>query len=97
VRSGEGEWLDLCFKPSTAGSWFLSASGFPDTVLEYRKAHPEFQAMIDQAQADQCDQVEKHLLAACERLNVAAIIFYLTNRSPDRWRDRRNTAKVEIT
>lgn len=66
------------------------------TVWSYKKNHPEFQSEIDEAEADYCDQVEKHLLRMIKKLNVTAAIFWLTNRAPERWKDRRNVAQPQV-
>lgn len=64
------------------------------TVWQYKKAHPEFQQEIDHAEADYCDEVEKCLLKSIRKLNLSAMIFWLTNRAPDRWRDRRGQPTI---
>ncbi len=59
-------------------------------VWRHLQEHPEFQEEIDRAEADACDMVEEALLRAInEKLNVPGMIFWLTNRAPDRWKDRR--------
>src|SRR4051794_5000689 len=66
------------------------------TVWKYKKEHPEFAAEIERAEADACDEVERCLLQAIrDNLSIPGMIFWLTNRSPDRWRDRRNVGVTQ--
>lgn len=59
--------------------------------------HPEFKEEIARAEAAYCDEVEVCLLKAITtKLSIPGMIFWLTNRSPDRWQDRRATAKIEV-
>ncbi len=60
-----------------------------DAVREYRAAHPEFGFVERQAQRESNDHVEFALFEAATSGNVRAIELWLTNRSTDRWHDRR--------
>ena len=64
------------------------------TVSKYAKAHPEFLALEEQAEVDACDIVEDHMLKAIEKGNATLIMFWLQNRAPDRWMDRRVPVNV---
>lgn len=66
------------------------------TIWAHTKDDPAFADAISDAELDACEKVENALFQACLKLNITAIIFFLTNRSPDRWKDRRNN-KLEIS
>src|SRR5947209_3579468 len=55
---------------------------------------PGFAAAIDQAEIESCEPVEDNLRAACAKLNIIAIIFFLCNRNPARWKDARNQVNL---
>lgn len=64
------------------------------TIYDAFKRDPEFKKADEDTQAYVLEEVEGLLLIACRRAairgNVAPLVFYLTNRAPDRWADRRN-------
>jgi hypothetical protein len=60
------------------------------TVNEAKKGDQRFAAACVAAEAEGCELVEDALVMAARSGNVTAMIFYLTNRAPDRWQDRRN-------
>lgn len=64
------------------------------TIYDAFKRDPEFKQADEDTQAYVIEEVEGLLLMACRRAalrgNVAPLVFYLTNRAPDRWADRRN-------
>lgn len=60
------------------------------TVWAYRKQHPEFEEQIFEAERASVAVVESALFEQCRKGNVRAIEFYLCNRAPERWSDRRN-------
>jgi len=63
-------------------------------VWQTMKADAEFAAQVEQAEADACEIVEDYLLKACEKGNVVGILFWLMNRCPARWQDRRGQGVV---
>jgi hypothetical protein len=50
---------------------------------------PEFKTAIEEGEAAGIAQVTNSLMVAARSGNVTAQIFYLKNRDPDNWRDRR--------
>jgi len=66
------------------------------TPLAHAKADPEFARAIEEAELAAVQVVEDALFAAAAEGNVTAQIFVLTNRAPDRWRDRRNVAPARL-
>ena len=59
------------------------------TVYHYAEAHPEFKQRMDEARAYADDQVEQTLFETAKGGNTTAMIFWLKNRRPTEWRDRR--------
>jgi hypothetical protein len=58
----------------------------PRCVADYVAEHPEFDDAIDAARQYAIDVIEYALFKKAVNGNVRAMIFYLTNRDPDRWR-----------
>lgn len=61
----------------------------------------EFAEMVEIAEDQTIESVEKDLVNAAHRGNVRAIQFYLLNRAPERWKDVRHlevkqTGQLEI-
>jgi len=66
-------------------------------VREYKKAHPEFAQKVVEAHMDYSQmKLEPLLHRACEKLNITAIIFALTNYDPERFKDRRAVPVVNV-
>lgn len=68
----------------------------PSTPRNYAREHPEFADQVRESELESYEQVEDALFMAASSGNVTACIFYLTNRQPDRWQDRR-VPKVEMS
>lgn len=67
-------------------------------LWEFKRRHPEFALLEEEAEAEYCDQIEKSLLRATDNLNMTAIIFWLTNRSKGRWIDKRTPdVKIQVS
>ena len=67
-----------------------AAVGIADnTVYTTARRDPKFRERIEEARDAATDLVEHALLEKAITGNVTAIIFWLLNRRPDRWRDRR--------
>lgn len=60
------------------------------TVSNHIAADPEFAAAVDEAEMAANQIVEYGLFQSAQAGNVSACVFWLTNRDPDRWQDRRN-------
>jgi hypothetical protein len=59
------------------------------TVSGYRRNHPEFAELENDAMQDSIELVEDALFQAAISGNVTACQVWLYNRSPDQWRDMR--------
>jgi hypothetical protein len=59
------------------------------TVQRYANQHPRWVEDRDEAEAEAIEQVENALFNTAINGNVSASIFFLTNRHPDRWTDKR--------
>jgi hypothetical protein len=73
----------------------------PQTVWENYRKHPEFKTQIEEAELrhaeEQVGHVEDALYRSCvEDRNTTAIIFFLVNRAPARWMDKRNRAEITV-
>lgn len=68
----------------------------PSTVRRYAQRVPEFADEMRLAEDEAHEEVEDALFLAAKSGNVTAMIFYLTNRQPDRWADRRRPNTVQI-
>lgn len=60
------------------------------TFYKWRKEHPEFAQAIAVSKAVADREIENALFKAARRGNVTAMIYWLKNRKPDEWRDRRD-------
>ena len=54
------------------------------------KDEPEFREALEEGEAMGIAQVTGYLMNAAREGNVTAQIFYLKNRDPDNWKDRRD-------
>ena len=59
------------------------------TFYKWRKEHPEFAQAIAVSKAVADREIENALFKAARKGNVTAMIYWLKNRKPDEWRDRR--------
>lgn len=66
-----------------------------DTINKCIKYEESFAAEVAAAERMQVEQVENALFKKCVEGNVVAIIFYLTNRAPEKWADRRGKTPAE--
>jgi hypothetical protein len=62
------------------------------TVTEAAKRDPEFAQAIEDAVETKHENVEDTLYQRALAGNITAMIFYLSNRVPDRWMDVKNIA-----
>ncbi len=60
------------------------------TLYEWKKSDPEFSEALKRGQAKGIREVTNALFNSAKNGNVTAQIFYLKNRDPDEWRDRRD-------
>ncbi|OPX65845.1 MAG: hypothetical protein A4E30_00165 [Methanomassiliicoccales archaeon PtaB.Bin215] len=68
-----------------------------DTIYAYRMANPDYEIELQKARMSAIEFVEDALYEEASRGNVRAIEFYLCNRAPDRWADRRSVeCKAEV-
>lgn len=67
------------------------------TLRQYINADPEFATEVAEAEMEAHELVEDALFQKAVNGNVTAQIFYLTNRCPERWQDRRRaTTEIRI-
>ncbi len=68
----------------------------PSSIVHYSRAHPEFHAILAEARMAAIrlknENVEDALYQKAIDGDVSAVKFWLTNRSPSRWTDRRHIA-----
>ena len=68
-----------------------------EIVEAYRKAHPEFGKAEEEAELYAQEQVENALYQAASSGNVPAMVFYLSNRKPDKWKNlKKRDVKLEM-
>ena len=58
------------------------------TVYDWMKINPEIAAAIKKGRDKSIDMVENALFKSAINGNVTAMIFYLKNRAPERYKDR---------
>jgi len=66
------------------------------TFWRWRKKSPQLARKIEEVYESRIQIVEDVLWKKAMRGNITAIIFLLTNRAPDRWRDRRAVVNNQI-
>lgn len=65
------------------------------SILAHSKKHPEYAALEEQAEIDACEIVEDACLKQIlEKGNPTLIMFWLQNRAPHRWCDRRTPVQI---
>lgn len=71
----------------------------PDTLYRYKKKHPEFSESLKRGKEVVDYQVENALLKNALEGNVTAQIYWLNNRKPKQWKNKREneTNSDEIT
>ena len=68
-----------------------------DTFYTYKKKYPEFLKVLKRGKEYADLEVENALYeAAVTNKNVTAMIFWLKNRKPSQWRDRREHSELEL-
>lgn len=72
-----------------------------DTLIVYKKQFPEFSECLKNTRACVDGQVENALLKKALSGDTTAMIFWLKNRRPDKWRDKpqdddKETQEVKI-
>lgn len=69
----------------------------PRTPQRWRLRHPKFAQREAEAEMEAHEQVEDALFQAASSGNTTAMIFYLTNRAPERWADKRAPQTIRMT
>ncbi len=59
------------------------------------RCNPSFAEQVEDAEIAGAAPVEDALMQSCLKGNAISIIFFLTNRCPSRWRDRRKEGNVD--
>lgn len=62
----------------------------PDTLYKYQKTYPEFSEALKKGKEIVDYEVENALLKNALEGNTTAQIYWLNNRKPDKWRNKRN-------
>ena len=66
-----------------------------DTILAYRKNHPEFMEEISEAEMAACEPIEAVLYDMCIKdKHFSSIIFWLMNRGGGYWKDHRSPTTI---
>ena len=65
--------------------WSIS----PRTLIRWKKRNPELCHAIEKGSQNATISVTRAMYGQATRGNMTAIIFWLTNRKPELWRDRR--------
>jgi hypothetical protein len=72
--------------------------GISNTTLKTKqKTNAAFLSAIKEGQAQGIQKVTNHLFTQSEKGNVTASIFYLKNRAPDEWHDRKEIVIEDVT
>jgi len=91
----------LFLEKVAGGMRFTSASKAAgvdrSTVYNWLQKDPEFAEAYKQAEVAQIELVEDALIQQCLKGNATCLIFFLTNRAPDRYADRRNPTVIQHT
>ena len=66
------------------------------TLYEYKIKYPQFSQALKKGKELVDYQVEKALLNKALKGDTTAIIFWLKNRRPDKWRDRKEHTEIDI-
>lgn len=66
------------------------------TVRTYEKTHPEFVERVNEALQSRIKLAVDSLFAQVLAGNTTATIFFLQNRDPDEWADRRGPRVVQM-
>ena len=66
------------------------------TLKDYMKKSPSIATAIKKGKEVTDYQVENALFKSAINGNVTAMIFWLKNRRPDKWRDRRESAEIDL-
>lgn len=67
-----------------------------DTFYKYKKQYSDFSDALKNGKEVIDYQVEKALLTKALRGDVTAQIFWLKNRKPKQWRDRKEHSEIDI-
>ena len=67
-----------------------------DAFYTYIKKYPEFSEALKKGREVVDYEVENALYKAAINGNVTAMIFYLKNRRPNQWRDRKEANEIEL-
>ena len=89
---GTVEKLQLLEEWSTQGLYIKDIAakmgGCVSTVYDWMNKNPEIAAAIKKGRDKSIDMVENALFKSAISGNVTAMIFYLKNRAPERYKDR---------
>lgn len=82
------KYLDCIRRGMRLGASARAVGIDPGTVADYRKRHPEFQALIDACELEACEVVEDALMSKIvDGQSFPAMKYWLENRAQVRWND----------
>lgn len=88
----EGWAMDGLTDEQIANKLGIGTSSFYD----YKNKYSEFSEALKKGKDIIDYQVEKALLSKALKGDTTAIIFWLKNRRPDKWRDRKEHSEIDI-
>lgn len=67
-----------------------------DTLIQWKKRFPDISDTLKKGKDVVDVEVENALLNLAKQGNITAIIFWLKNRKPDKWKDKPTTENTDI-
>jgi len=89
----QADYLAAIARGLTRSKAAVAADVSTATVRDYMKKDPAFAAAVVEAEAQACDEVEDVLRELALSGHMTALMFWLQNRAPDRWKDMRRVEK----
>ncbi len=89
-------YLKAIRKGSNLGESAAYAGISAHTARVYTRAHPEFAEAVRLAEEEGCEPIESVVRQKALSGNLTACFFWLQNRHPSRWSDKRAPAVIEV-
>lgn len=89
----QAEYLAALARGARRGDAAAIAEVTMRTVNEHMKKDPAFAAACAEAEVAACDVIEDALWETARSGHMTAMMFWLQNRAPDRWKDMRRVEK----
>jgi hypothetical protein len=90
----QAEYLDYLCKGMRRGEAAAATGVNVATIAAFRKKDPAFVAAEAEAEVQACDVLESALWNLASGGHMTALMFWLQNRAPDRWKDMRRVDKT---